>query len=35
MDRVLEIRAAEGGQDSQQFVSELAKAYIALFVRKG
>lgn len=35
MKRTLELRAAEGGADSQHFVSDLADSYIALFVRKG
>lgn len=35
MKRIIEIRAAEGGADSQIFVSDLANAYAKLFVRKG
>jgi len=33
--RIIEIRAGEGGQDSCQFVAELAKAYLALANREG
>lgn len=29
----LEIRAAEGGEDSKLFVKDLAKAYIKMFAR--
>lgn len=35
MKRNIEIRQAEGGQDSALFVSDLAAAYTKLFVRKG
>ena len=35
MKRVIEIRAAEGGEDSKLFVKDLSKAYIALAQRKG
>jgi len=31
----LEIRAAEGGQDSRQFAVELGQAYIRLAERQG
>jgi len=30
MKRIIEIRAAEGGQDSQLFVADLARAYVKL-----
>lgn len=33
--RTLEVRAAEGGIDSKQFVAELATAYLALAHREG
>lgn len=35
MKRLIEIRAAEGGADSQLFVKDLSNAYAKLFVRKG
>ena len=35
MKRNIEIRQAEGGEDSALFVSDLAAAYTKLFVRKG
>lgn len=35
MKRVLEIRAAEGGEDSKLFVKDLAQAYLRLFERVG
>jgi protein subunit release factor A len=35
MKRVLEIRAAEGGEDSKLFVSDLAAAYCRMFSRLG
>lgn len=35
MKRVIEIRAAEGGDDSKLFVMDLAKAYITLSQRVG
>jgi protein subunit release factor A len=35
MKRTLEIRAAEGGEDSQLFVNDLTKAYTKLFLRMG
>ncbi len=35
MKRVLEIRSAEGGADSQLFVRDLSAAYLRLFARKG
>jgi len=35
MKRVIEIRQAEGGQDSALFVADLAQAYTKLFARKG
>ncbi len=30
MERILEIQAAEGGEDSRLFVDDLAKAYVRL-----
>jgi protein subunit release factor A len=33
--RMIEIRAGEGGIDSQQFVAELGKAYLAMAHREG
>jgi len=35
MKKIIEIRSAEGGQDSQLFVNDLANAYIKLFNRHG
>jgi protein subunit release factor A len=35
MKRVIEIRAAEGGDDSKLFVMDLAKAYLNLATRVG
>ena len=35
MKRVIEIRAAEGGEDSKLFVKDLAQAYIRLASRRG
>jgi protein subunit release factor A len=35
MKRVIEIRAAEGGEDSKLFVKDLAQAYIRLAARHG
>ena len=35
MKRIIEIRAAEGGEDSKLFVSDLANAYIKLSQRLG
>lgn len=35
MKRVIEIRAAEGGDDSKLFVMDLAKAYLNLAMRVG
>lgn len=35
MKRVIEIRAAEGGDDSKLFVSDLADAYIRMTNRFG
>lgn len=35
MKRVLEIRSAEGGDDSKLFVRDLAKAYLKFFEKKG
>lgn len=35
MKRILEIRAAEGGEDSKLFVKDLAKAYTAHAQRVG
>ncbi len=35
MKRIIEIRAAEGGEDSKLFVKDLAQAYIKLAQSKG
>lgn len=35
MKRVLEIRAAEGGEDSKLFVEDLATAYEKTFLKLG
>jgi protein subunit release factor A len=35
MKRVIEIRAAEGGEDSKLFVKDLAQAYIRFAHSKG
>lgn len=35
MKRVIEIRSAEGGADSQLFVKDLSAAYVRLIDRKG
>lgn len=35
MKRVIEIRAAEGGEDSKLFVSDLAQTYLKLSTKKG
>ena len=35
MKRIIEIRAAEGGADSQLFVGDLAVAFEKLGLRKG
>lgn len=35
MRKVIEIRAAEGGEDSKLFVKDLAQTYIKLADRKG
>jgi protein subunit release factor A len=35
MKRVIEIRSAEGGADSQHFVQDLIAAYAKLATRKG
>lgn len=35
MKYVIEIHAAEGGDDSKQFVTTLAQAYHRLFLRMG
>jgi protein subunit release factor A len=35
MKRIIEIRAAEGGEDSKLFVKDLATAYIKLAQREG
>ena len=35
MKRVIEVRAAEGGEDSKLFVKDLAQAYIKFADRKG
>ena len=34
-NRVIEIRAAEGGEDSRLFVAELASAYLRASQREG
>ena len=35
MKRVIEVRAAEGGEDSKLFVKDLAQAYIKFAQRVG
>lgn len=35
MKRVIEIRSAEGGEDSKLFVKDLAQAYVRLAQRFG
>lgn len=35
MKRVIEIRAAEGGEDSKLFVKDLANAYVRMSARAG
>lgn len=35
MKKIIEIRAAEGGEDSKLFVKDLAQAYIRLASRHG
>lgn len=35
MKTIVEIHAAEGGEDSKLFVRTLAQAYGKLFIRKG
>lgn len=35
MKRIIEIRAAEGGDDSKLFVQDLAQAYIRMSERLG
>lgn len=35
MKRVIEIRAAEGGEDSKLFVKDLADAYVRMAQRLG
>lgn len=35
MERIIEIKAAEGGKDSQLFVNDLADAYVRLADRMG
>jgi protein subunit release factor A len=35
MKRVIEIRAAEGGEDSKLFVKDLTQAYIRMAARHG
>lgn len=35
MKRIIEIRAAEGGEDSKLFVKDLAQAYKKFAERKG
>lgn len=35
MKKIIEIRAAEGGDDSKLFVKDLANAYIKMFSRMG
>ena len=35
MKKVIEIRPAEGGEDSKLFVNDLANAYVKLSIKKG
>ena len=35
MKKIIEIRAAEGGQDSKLFVSTLAQSYVRMFSAEG
>lgn len=35
MRRLIEVKSAEGGADSQMFVKDLTDAYIRLATRKG
>jgi len=35
MKRIIEIRSAEGGEDSKLFVKDLAQSYIKFADRKG
>lgn len=35
MKQVIEIRAAEGGEDSKLFVKDLAQAYVRMAQREG
>lgn len=35
MERIIEIKAAEGGKDSQLFVEDLANAFVRLADRVG
>jgi len=35
MKKVIEIRAAEGGDDSKLFVKDLAQSYVKLATNKG
>lgn len=35
MERILEIRAAEGGKDSELFVNDLAATYVKMASRLG
>lgn len=35
MQRIVEVKAAEGGKDSQLFVDDLAQAFIRLANRRG
>lgn len=35
MKRIVEIRAAEGGEDAKLFVKDLAQAYTRFFLKAG
>lgn len=35
MKKVIEIRPAEGGEDSKLFANDLANAYVKLSIKKG
>lgn len=35
MKRIIEIRAAEGGEDSKLFVKDLAQAYVRMSLKLG
>jgi protein subunit release factor A len=35
MKRIIEIKGAEGGEDAKLFVTDLAQAYIRMFIREG